>query len=130
MAEQLGFDEILGQSSAVHDDQRTGPAGREMVKAFGDQLLARSSLADHEHGAIERRGAARPLDGVEEGKALADELVRSLHNLSPNFCPTVGGISHHLARIFDVFAEGNRQFFRNSALSPAMARSLYVQVQV
>jgi hypothetical protein len=49
------------------------------MQALGDQLLARSSLADDEDWAIERSGAARPLDGVEEGKALSDELLGPLH---------------------------------------------------
>jgi hypothetical protein len=69
-----------------------------MVQTFGNKFLARAALADHQHRAIERRGAARPLDGVEKGQALADELIRPLHQ----FGPTVGGKSHHLARIFNL----------------------------
>jgi hypothetical protein len=49
------------------------------MQALGDQLLARSSLADDEDWAIERSGAARPLDGVEKGEALTDELIGPLH---------------------------------------------------
>ena len=56
-----------------------GPARRQMVKALGDQLLAGAALADDEHRPVERRGAARPLDRVEKGQALADELVCPLH---------------------------------------------------
>jgi hypothetical protein len=68
-----------------------------VVETFGDQLLAGPALTDHEDGPVERRGAARPLDRVEEGKALANELVSPLHS------PTVGGKSHELARIFSFF---------------------------
>ena len=50
-----------------------------MVKPFRDQLLAGSALADHEHGPVKRRGAARALDGVEKREALPDELFGPLH---------------------------------------------------
>ena len=50
-----------------------------MVKTLGNQFLARSALADHKYGAIERRGTARPLDSIEERQALPDELVCPLH---------------------------------------------------
>src|SRR5437764_7127226 len=79
MPKELGFDQVFGQRGAVHDNQRPRPAGREVVKAFGNQFLARSPLADHQHRSVERRGTARPLDRVEERKTLADELVRPLH---------------------------------------------------
>ena len=60
-----------------------GPARRQMVQALGDQLLAGAALADDEHRAVERRGAARALDRVEERQALADELIRPLHTPHP-----------------------------------------------
>ena len=82
VAEQLGFDQIFGQRRAVHDDQRPRPARRQMVKPLGDQLLAGPALADDQHGPVERRGAARALDRVEERQALTDELIRPLHDLS------------------------------------------------
>ena len=50
-----------------------------MVQPFGDQLLARPSLANDEHCPIQRRGAARALDRVEKRKALPNELFRPLH---------------------------------------------------
>ena len=82
VAEQLGLDQIFGQGRAVHDDQRARPARRQMVKALGDQLLAGAALADDQHRPVERRGAARALDRVEERQALPDELIRPLHNPS------------------------------------------------
>ena len=81
------------------------------MQTFGYQLLARTAFADHENGAVERGGAARALDGVEECQALTDELIRSLHS------PTVGGKSHQLARIFALIPALKRRFLRNSALS-------------
>jgi hypothetical protein len=72
-----------------------------MVKPLRDQLLARAALTDDEHGTIEGRGTARPLDSVEECEALPDELFGPLQSLSrTRIWPTVGGKSHHLARIF------------------------------
>ena len=77
VTEQLRLDQILRQRGAVHDNQRAGPSGRQVVQTLGDQLLAGAALADHEHRSVERRGAARALDRVEEREALADELVRA-----------------------------------------------------
>ena len=92
-----------------------------MVQTFGDQLLARPPLANDEHRAVERRGAARPLDRVEKGKALADELVCPLH------APTVGGESHHLASIFTPISLENQMISEMSGISENMARDLYCQ---
>src|SRR6478609_947915 len=80
MPEQLGLDQIFGQGSAVHDDQWTRPTRRQVVKSLGDQFLAGSPLADHEHRAVERRSTARAFDRVEESEALADELFRPFHD--------------------------------------------------
>ena len=46
-----------------------------MVKSLGNQLLASAAFPNHKDRAIERRGAARPLDRVEKGKALTDKLI-------------------------------------------------------
>ena len=66
VAEQFRLDQGLGQSGAIHDDQRPVPARGQMMQAFGDQLLAGAALADDEHRPVERRGAAGALDRVEE----------------------------------------------------------------
>ncbi len=79
VAEQFRLDQGLGQGGAVHRHQRPVPARREMVEALGDQLLAGAALADHQHRPVERRGAARPLDRVEEGGGLADQLGVAFH---------------------------------------------------
>src|SRR5690348_14839782 len=79
MTEQLGLDQVFRKRCAVHNDQRPGPARGQMVQALGDQLLARPALTNHKDGPVERRSTARPLDRVEEGKALPDKLVRPLH---------------------------------------------------
>ena len=64
------------------------------MQALGDQFLAGAAFADYQHRSIERRGAACPLDCVEERQALTDELICPLH------APTCGGNSHHVARYF------------------------------
>jgi hypothetical protein len=50
--------------------------------------------------------------------------------LSIEIWPTVGGKSHHLARIFGSFSGGNHHFHRILALSRNMAQLLYGARQV
>ena len=64
------------------------------MKALGDQFLAGAALTDHKDRTIERRGAARALDRVEERQALTDELICPLH------VPTVGVEPHHFGKMF------------------------------
>src|SRR5260221_13550106 len=100
MTEEVGLDQIFRQRRAVHDNQRPRPARREVVKTFGDQRLGCAPLADLEYGTVQGRGTARPLDRVEERQALADELVRPLHNSysKPTDCwwqiPPFGKVFH------------------------------------
>jgi hypothetical protein len=65
-----------------------------MVKPFRNQFLARAAFPDHKDGAVQRRGPACPLDCIEKGKALPDELSAPLH------APTVGAESYALASRF------------------------------
>ena len=98
MEEQLGLDQIFGQRGAIHCHQRPRPARRQVVEALGNQLLASTAFADDQNRAVERCGTARPLDRVEKGEALADELIGPLHP------PTCGGKSHQVARCFAYFS--------------------------
>ncbi len=85
-----------------------------MVKTLCDQFLASTPLADDENGTIERSGTARPLDGVEKGEALPDELFSALHvPCRSKIRPTVGGKSHHLARIFALIFRSKNALFAN-----------------
>jgi hypothetical protein len=95
-----------------------------VVKTLGDEFLARPSLSDYQHRPIERCSAARPLDGIEESQTLADELICSLHT------PTVGGKSHHLASIFNVFGDRKSGESRKIELSENVARMLLGYEQV
>ena len=77
MPEKLGLDQRFRQRGAVHGDQWFVPPGRKAMQTFRDQFLARAPLANDEHGPAHWRGAAGPLDCVEEGSGLAYELVYS-----------------------------------------------------
>jgi hypothetical protein len=101
-----------------------------MVKTLRDQLLAGPPLADHQNRPVERRSATRAFDRVEERQALADELVRALQKDSSKIWPTVGGKSHHLARIFTELRGAKHQFSQDSALCRTLARLLYGKGQV
>ncbi|WP_223276727.1 hypothetical protein [Sphingomonas daechungensis] len=63
------------------------------MKTFGDQLLACAALANDQDRAIKGRRTARPLDSIEKGQALPDELICPLHR-ADNWClaPSVGKI--------------------------------------
>jgi hypothetical protein len=76
-----------------------------MVQTLGDQFLAGTAFADHQHRPVERRGAARSLNRVEKGIALPNELIGPFH------VPTVGGKSHQLARIFALKTLAKSLFF-------------------
>jgi len=89
-----------------------------LVQALGDQLLAGTALADHQDRPVEGGGTARPLDRVEKGEALPDELIHPLHG------PTVGGKSHLLARYFGRFANEKHHFSDVCANSEMLARPL------
>ena len=94
VTEELGLDQLLGQCRAIHGDERPRPSRRQVMQALGNQFLAGPAFANHEHGTVKRRCAARPLDRVEESKALADKLIGPFH------VPTCGDKSHHMARYF------------------------------
>ena len=49
VAEQLGFEQALGECSAVDPDIRTGEPRAEVVDGTGDQLLARARFSDDQH---------------------------------------------------------------------------------
>ena len=78
----------------------------------------RTALANDQHGAIERRGAARALDRIEKRKALPDQLTDPLH------VPTVGGKPHLLARCFNGFSAENCGFLQLSEIFRGLARLL------
>jgi hypothetical protein len=77
--EQFRLDQSLWKGGTIQRDERPGPAAGQAMEALGDQFLARPPLADHQHRAVQRGGAARALDRIEEGPGLADELHIPVH---------------------------------------------------
>ncbi len=88
------------------------------MQALGDQLLAGAALANHQHRTVERSGAARALDRIENDVALPDECITPLH------APTVGDKHHLLARYFALPFVENTGFSRWGANITKLARSL------
>ncbi len=72
MPEQLGIQQRLRQRRAVELDEGAIPAGREIGKTVGNQLLAGAALADDQDRAIERGKARHMSQHLEEDGALAD----------------------------------------------------------
>ena len=79
MTEQLRFDQRFRQSRAIQRNQGFLPALAELVEPFRDQFLAGPALTHHQHRTAHRRSAAGPLDRIEEGTRLADELNVAVH---------------------------------------------------
>jgi len=55
VAEQLGFDQLVGNRTAVDGDKRRVLTRAVIVNRAGNQFLARAGFADDEGGRIGRR---------------------------------------------------------------------------
>ena len=77
MAEQLAFDQFLGNRGAVHLDERPGPAPAERMDPARHELLARAVLAVDQHAAVRRRRRRHLVAQLAHRGALAD------HRLGP-----------------------------------------------
>ena len=75
MAEELRFQERLGNGGAVDLDERHVPLGAAMVRGAGDQLLARTGLAGNQHRAAGRRHELEAMDHLGDRPAVADDPV-------------------------------------------------------
>src|SRR5205807_1472378 len=58
VAEQLAFEQGLGDRGAVEADERSLAAWAGKVDGAGDQLLARPRFAANQHGGVRRRNPA------------------------------------------------------------------------
>ena len=54
VAEELGFDQVVGDGGAVDRDEGLGGALAAQVDGLGDQLLARAAFARDQHSRIGR----------------------------------------------------------------------------
>ena len=66
VAKQLGFQQGLGESSAVELDERTVPARRQVVNPRSDQFLAGSTLANDQHRPVQLRDTGDPLQNFQK----------------------------------------------------------------
>ena len=86
MAEQLAFNQGVGQGGAVEADQRLFGPGRSGMNRLGDQLFADPGFARDQHGQV---AAAHQGDFFEQtfvGFALPDQLfIRCAVGLSIEF---------------------------------------------
>src|SRR5262249_51221898 len=74
VAEELGFDQALGQRRAADLDERLLRAQRAVVNRVGDELLARAGLAAEEDRGV-RAGHLRDLlEDLPHRSAAADEV--------------------------------------------------------
>src|SRR5690349_8167246 len=72
VAEELGFDEFLGDRRAIDFDERALTAKARGVQRAGNELLARAALAINQHAAISRRGHGNLLAQRFHGDTVAD----------------------------------------------------------
>lgn len=70
MAENLAFQQILGDGSAVEGDEWTFCPARQQMEGFGANFLARTAFAGHEYSGI-------------GGSSALDDAVNRLHGLRP-----------------------------------------------
>ncbi len=73
--EQLALDQLGRHRRAVQALERRLGATRGPVDGARDELLARASLARHEHAGVRTRSAQHPLAQVAHGPAVPEQLV-------------------------------------------------------
>ena len=74
VAEQFGFEQILGNGAAVDGDQRPAGAARRHVNGARGQFLARTCLAGHQHCAAPRANQTNHLGDVAHCLAVAHQI--------------------------------------------------------
>ena len=72
--EQFSFHERRCQRAAIHDDQRLVAAATLPVHGLGDELLAGSGLAGHEHGGVGGGDLLDPIQQPREGGRPANDV--------------------------------------------------------
>ena len=75
VAEKLAFQQRLGNRRAVDGQQRGPAAAAVLVNGPGNHLLARSALAQNQHGHVLRGDPADRLVQLLHGRRVADQLV-------------------------------------------------------
>ena len=73
VAEQLAFQQALGQGAAVDADVGAVGAAAEAMDGAGDEFLAGAGLADDEHAGLSGSNQARQASHVAQRRTLADD---------------------------------------------------------
>src|SRR5690606_32920010 len=73
VAEELAFEDGLGDGGAVDGDEGAVCARAIFVEGAGEELLAGAALAEEEHGGLARAGLADHVHGPAPGQGGADD---------------------------------------------------------
>ena len=73
VAEELAFEQALGECSAVDADVRAGEPRAEVVDGTGDQLLARARFSDDQHTCARRGDLPGNSHDLAHRRARADQ---------------------------------------------------------
>ena len=100
MAEELAFEQVLGQGRAVDRDQR--PAARDVaeVNRLGDELLAGAGFAGDQDGAGRGSNPCNALEDFGHARALAEQVMVGRFSLEAaakigDFVDRAGGLRAH-----------------------------------
>ena len=77
MAEELGFEQRLGNRRAVDGDKRRVGARAQRVQRAGEELLAGPALALEEHRRVRRRRPLQAREHFPQRQVVADQLRRA-----------------------------------------------------
>ncbi len=106
MAEQLAFQQRLGDGGAVDRQERLVGAAAVLVQGAGDQFLAGAALAEDQHVDILRRDAADRLAHLLHDRAAADDpvalVLRGQHRRHAHQPGGLEGPFEHLAEPLQV----------------------------
>ena len=78
MAEQLGFEQVLGDGGTVHGDEGRPGAAAVLVEKARHHLLAGAALAGDQDAGVGRCELAGQRQHVEHARVLGDELTAAL----------------------------------------------------
>ena len=80
-AEELGFDQLMGEGSAVDGHEGRGGAAAHVVERASEAFLADTGLAEQQHGDVGGGGFVYQRIGVAEAGRRADEILGLLRAL-------------------------------------------------
>ena len=116
VAEQLGFEQRVGNRRAVDRDKRPVGARAERVQAAREQLLAGAALAFEQHRRVGGRGAVQLLQHLAERRVLADDPRRAAplgqlllqQDVLGQHAPLRDGALHHQQQVIGIDRLGEK----------------------